>query len=83
MNLVAPASSHTLVATTKPGMSQRKRFTARLQRARSHSNDFCSASSHMDNCGESRANAGDIPDSRGLIVIMSSRIGADSALLFG
>ena len=34
VNLVDPASSHTLVSKTKPGMSQRKRFTARLQVAR-------------------------------------------------
>ena len=33
VNLVDPASSHTLVSKTKPGMSQRKRFTARLQTA--------------------------------------------------
>ena len=43
---------------------------------------FRSASSHMDNCGESRVHTGDIRDFRG-IVIMSPKIGADSALLFG
>ena len=51
--------------------------------AHSYSNDFCSASSHMDNCGESRANSGDIPDFWGMIVSMRHRIGADSALPFG
>ena len=33
VNLVDPASNHMLVPEIKPGMSQRKRFTARLQMA--------------------------------------------------
>ena len=33
VNQVDPACSHTLVSKTKPGVSQRKRFTARLQMA--------------------------------------------------
>ena len=47
-----------------------------------NSHDFRSASSHLDDYGESRANASAIPAFRGMIVIMSSRLGADSALLF-
>ena len=61
-----------------------KRFTARLQMAPQNSNDLRSASSHMDNCGKSRANTCDTPDFWGMIVIMSHRIGGvDTALPFG
>ena len=45
------------------------------------SNYFRSASSHLDYCGESRANTDDIPEFWGMIVCMSPKIGADSALL--
>ena len=37
----------------------------------------------MDNCGESRANTGNMPDFWGIFVIMRHRIGAGSALLLG
>ena len=37
----------------------------------------------MDNCGVARANTGDMPDLWGMNVIMSHRLGADSALLIG
>ena len=83
VNLVDPASSHTLVSKTKPGMSQRKRFTARLRMAHYYSNDFCRASPHMDNCEESRAHTGDVPEFWGMFVIVRHRIGAGSALLLG
>jgi len=51
-----------LVSKIKPCMSQHKRSSARLQMAHYNSNNFRSASSHMDNCGKSRANTCVIPD---------------------
>ena len=48
-----------------------------------YSIDFCSASSHMDNCGESRANSDAIPDFWGRLVCISHSLDADSALPFG
>ena len=64
-------------------MSLHKRFTARLLMAHLYGNVSRSVSSHLVNCGGSRANSGDIPDFWGMIVIMSHRLGADSALPFG
>ena len=83
MNLDDPASRCTLISRNKPGLSQRKRLTARLQMAHSHSNACCSAPSHMDNCGEFGANTGDIPDFWGMIARMSHKFGAALALPFG
>ena len=80
--LIPPAVKR-LSGKNKPGMPQRKRFTARLQWLINTAMIVSSASSHMDNCGESGANTGDIPDFWGMIIRMSQRFGAASALPFG